>query len=501
MHIVLLINYFFIIFSIGLSLQKLMDNKFCSILAATNLIFIFQNMIGAGWLPAYLKNSSFLTSFNEDVFNTMVFYHIFQSSIFLLGCYLDKLKLNYLNTIFIKIIIFLIFLVASVPLFIFSVVYEVSTTFLNSFFFKIKSKLIFLSILSLSFFLICFFIVIQSNLQETVKILFFQTSNFAEMYSVRNERLLSGMFSGYLIDHIPMLSLIFPPLYFNIIPFLSIYYLNLKISKIYTKNSINFLLLFLFIILFLGATFISLSTLGKARFSIYILSLSLCFIFPFWRKQQATIRFSNIAFFAKKILVTLLRGGLITISVLFLNYWASGAAASKADNSFLGVVYEFLQRTFIVPIASSYSWFYTYPAIYEHPMLGTNQILSAFLQEDYLYNNMELIFNVSRVAVGNETGLVTNFIAYAHANFGSIGLIIIIVYTLTTTYIEKSMYFLKLKDSALFFSVYCFVYPNLITAVNTSFQQAVLLFGVWLIPCFAILLGNVFDVSKKNKFI
>jgi hypothetical protein len=527
-QLALIFNYLFCSFSIFYSFKVLKQRNFKSILAVANLSFIFQNMLGTYWLQNYLSEST-LISFNSDIYQRMIFFHILQSIIFICGISTYKIKFRSLNLIFIKIITLILIIPIKLRLLWFAIAYQLFNSFfllkakkikennigkLNS---VTKKNILFVngeySITILIFCLFSYFlssvILLQGNLFSGVLLLLSSTYSTQETYAIRIEQITGGFVSLF---GIPAIDQFIPLIYFNFAPFFSIYYLLLFLYTSFTNITLKLFLLFTFLIGFIISFFVTLSTLAKARFVVYMMSLliSLIFFFLVQQRIKKTLVSSKNTFFSNRnvshrsknnnrhriiLILSIFFSIFFIVSALYFTYSITGYAENLST---IEVIQEQLYRIFVVPIASSYSWFYTYPKVLDYPMFGLDKNLASLLGVN-IADPLSFVLAVSRYAYEYESFLVTNFIAYSHAQFGSLGFLTLIPYTVITVFLDKKLDVLAFTYPVLVLAVYCFVYPVLITAVNVSIDSAVMNFGVWTIPVLVLILSKIDVLKLKHR--
>jgi hypothetical protein len=527
--IAIFFNYIFCFFSIFYSLKILRKRNYRSILAISNIVFVVLNMIGVYWLSSYLSKSTHLR-FDNSIVQIMIFYHTLQSLIFICGMATYRFKLSYSSRIFIKIIALPPLLLNTLLLFGLSIIYQILDYLIPPSFKQFKKKLnkpsrfsttnfpivnreynIIILISSLISLFLSIILVLKTKVVESVSLLFLQSYSQNDTYSIRIQQATEGF--NLSLFGLPTIDQLLPLFYFNFSPFFSIYYLLLFL---YT-NSINIKLKLFFLANFLVcfsiSFFVTLTTLAKARFSVYFLSLCIAYLFFFFSKSQSRKPYSfpinqlphsnnrnnqnskikHVSPLAIAIAILSVLG-LLLLTLLF----TYSITKFSANMTFIEIIQEQLTRTFVVPVSSSYSYFFVYPNVYEHPMFGIDKNLNLFLGNNFnIVSPLNFMFSTSRYVGDTESILVTNFIAYSHAIFGALGLVAIVPYAVITVYFDKKLDGLYLTHPILVFAVYSFVYSVLITAVNVSMDMAVLFFGVWFIPAFALILGKI-DLLFKS---
>jgi len=486
-------------------------------------------MLGTYWLQDYLSEST-LISFNSDIYQRMIFFHILESIIFICGISTYKIKFRSLNLIFIKIITLILIIPIKLRLLWFAIAYQLFNSLfllkakkiqennigkLNS---VTKKNILFVngeySITILIFCLFSYFlssvILLQGNLFSGVLLLLRSTYSAQETYAIRIEQITGGFVGS--LSGIPTIDQFIPLIYFNFAPFFSIYYLLLFLYTSFTNITLKLFLLFIFLIGFIISFFVTLSTLAKARFVVYIMSLLISLIFFFLDQQRIkkTLISSKNTFFSNRnvfhrsknnsrhriiLIFSISFSIFFIVSALYFTYSITGYAENL---SIIEVIQEQLYRIFVVPIASSYSWFYTYPKVLDYPMFGLDKSLAPLLGVN-VADPLNFILAVSRYVYESESFLVTNFIAYSHAQFGGLGFLTLIPYTVITVFLDKKLDVLAFTYPVLALAVYCFVYPVLVTAVNVSIDSAVMDFGVWTIPVLVLILSKIDVLKLKHR--
>jgi oligosaccharide repeat unit polymerase len=321
----------------------------------------------------------------------------------------------------------------------------------------------------LALFLLFFIYYLVSQEQIITKVLSLLGGKYTEnkglAYAERIEALRKG--SGFQIfSEVSFLNGLVSIVYFNFLPFFSLYFLALYISSKKTKYILIFLpsLLLSFII--------SLSTLGKARIVVYLIQICwVVFLFLNINKKNKLLPF--LVFIILFIVP-------ITLIGLFFTYIFTGYSSSFIDS-----ITSQIERIFFVPIYASYAWFLAFPDILDHPGVTVmGNITSSLFGFSNTISATELVLEVARKTEGFDNGIVANFIASSYGRWGAFGILFIIQFVLVTIYLERMVNYTCNK--LLIISVYAFEYGVLITAINVSIDNAVYFFGVWLIPILAL---------------
>jgi len=241
--IIIFCNYLFCFFSIFYSLKILRKRNYRSILAFSNIAFVIQNMIGIYWFPSYLSELTSL-SFDNNIYQTMIFYHALQSLIFVCGISTYHFKFSYLGRLFIRMVASLTLLFVQLQLFVFGIIYQFvdylillvskqlkndknklskfSTTNLTIVNGEYSTTILISSLISFSLSII---LVLRAKVTESVSSLFLNSYSSTQTYSIRLQQSSEGF--GFNLFGAPSIDQFLPHFYFNFSPFLSIYYLLL----------------------------------------------------------------------------------------------------------------------------------------------------------------------------------------------------------------------------------------------------------------------------------
>ena len=267
----------------------------------------------------------------------------------------------------------------------------------------------------------------------------------------------------------------------SLVPFFGIYYC---LNFLDSRKIHNFLKAIIF--LTIGAI-VAFSTLGKARITYYIAGLIL----------SITIRYVSLrkksSFNILTLFFPLLAGYLI------IQFMYSFTGNISGQENFYD---KFIVRLLQVPVQSNSAYFEIFPSMEKFQLTGNHLTTSILLFPirnlfgiDISDKAIESV--VSYRLTGIYFGYVSSGFATAYSQWGLFSPIISGLFIISTIQIDGILN--CISDNRKIYSVYCYIMTMMPVASTVSYNNAVGLFGMWLIPLFFIFLYFLDVNSTRYK--
>jgi hypothetical protein len=259
----------------------------------------------------------------------------------------------------------------------------------------------------------------------------------------------------------------------SLIPFFAIYYSSIFLES---KKYGNFLRAIIF---FITGGIVAFSTLGKARITYYIVGILLLISISNRKFSEKKLTFKNILKNSIVVLSPLVIGFLL---IQFM-YFLTGLSSSQEDFHT-----RFIVRLIEVPVQSNAAYFEIFPSK-ESFQLSANSFTN-FLSPifdifgiDIEEKSIEAI--ASYRLTGRYFGYVSSGFAMSYGRWGLLSPLITVLFVINTIQIDGILYCLHDKKK---YSVYCYLLSMMPVTVTVGYDNAVGLFGIWLVPLVFIFL-------------